>query len=133
MRAGFTPSIGPFAHLSMIFGWVEDEECSLGGRPFFGDRTDDWGGGDLDRDDRTDPEGRCGGPGGNPRVAGGGTVGPGELPGHFGGLGLATPEGILSLNKGAGCSSRSTIAVVTLTRLGFLMRSLVGYNAAKQM
>jgi hypothetical protein len=60
-------------------------------------------------------------------------VGPGELPGHFGGLGLTTLEGILSLERGAGCSLCLAIAVVTLTRLGFLTRSLVGYNVAKQM
>jgi len=51
LRRGFTPIIGPFAHLSTIFGWVEGEKCSLWGSACPGDRTGGSGDGDLDLDD----------------------------------------------------------------------------------
>ena len=62
---------------------------------------------------------------------GDGDVGPGVTPEGFGGSGLTTFGGISLLNVGANCLSSSTIAAVLLTRLGFLARSLVGYNVAK--
>ena len=60
-------------------------------------------------------------------------VGLEDTPEAFGGSGLATFGGISLLEVGADCLSSLMIAAVILTRLGFLARSLVGYNSAKQM
>jgi len=59
LGTGFMPIIGPFAHLSATFGWVEGGERSLGGSPCPNDRTGGWGDGDLDFCDRTEIGGRC--------------------------------------------------------------------------
>ena len=62
---------------------------------------------------------------------GGGTVGPEATFEAFGGSGSATFGSIWLLEVRTGCLSSLTTAAVILTRLGFLARSLVGYNAAK--
>ena len=63
---------------------------------------------------------------------GDGNVGPEDTPEAFGESGPARFGGISLLEVWAGCLSSLIIAAVILTRLGFLARSLVGYNAAKQ-
>jgi len=142
-RTGFTPIIGPFAHLSTILGWVEGGECSLGGSVCPDNGTGGWGDGDLGSDDWTDPGGRRRGPapggasvvgerGGRSRLVGECFVdnaGPEETVEDFGESGLT----ISVLGMGTGCLSSLTAAVVILARLGFLARSLVGYNAGEQI
>lgn len=61
---------------------------------------------------------------------GGGIVSPQDTFEAFGGSGSATFGSISLLEVRTGCLSLTT-AAVTLTRLGFLARSLVGYNPAK--
>jgi len=148
---GFTPIIGPFAHLSTTFGWVEGGECSLGGSPRPNDRTGGWGEGDLDLGDRTITGGWCRGPGleggasvvgeggGKSRLAGEcscrGGVGIADLeepPEDFRRSGLTTFVGVSVLDPEARCLSSLMVVAGGLTRFGFLARSLVGYNAAKQ-
>lgn len=62
---------------------------------------------------------------------GDGNVSPKDTPEAFGGSWSATSGGISLLEMGTGFLSSLTILAVILTRLGFLARSLVGYNVAK--
>lgn len=71
---GFTPIIGPFAHLSATFGRVEGGNGSLGGVACPDDRTGGWGDGDLDLDSGTCMGCRLQ----EEELEGGGSVGEGE-------------------------------------------------------
>ena len=129
LKAGFTPIIGPYAHLSTTFGWVGGGECSLGGTACLDDRIGSWG----------DGTSVIGGSGGRSRLVGehlgGGGVGKmglEETPEDFKGWELAMFECISVPDMGTGCLWFLTMAPVSLARFGFLARSLVGCNAAEQ-
>ena len=62
--------------------------------------------------------------------AGSGDVG--EPPEDFRKSGMTAFEGVSVLDTGACCLSSLMVVAGGLTRFGFLARSLVGYNAAKQ-
>jgi hypothetical protein len=145
LRVGFTPIIDLSAQMSTTFGWVEGGGCSLAGSVCPGNRTGGWGDGDLDLDDRIGTGDRCWGPGleGDGSVAGGGSGrsrlecgrlawgdvgGPGleDTPEYFRRSGSVASWDISVLDVGTCCLSSLTIAAVTLTRFGFLARSLVG-------
>lgn len=150
METGFTPIIGPFAHLSTTFGWVEGGERPLGGIVCPSDRASSWGDGDRDLDDRMGTGEKFCGPeleegvsivgGGRGRsrlvgeCLGGGGVGNADLEEtpEIGRSWLAVFKSISVLDTWTCCLSSLTIAVAILARFGFLARPLVGYNAAKK-